>query len=280
MTSSQISDRIRRAASALRIIRPAYSGILDFYEAVFIAQEESKAQISPDPILIPDSMLSLRLKEKLPLISMTDFKTDYPAAEALFRKFIELAKQNHLPIAENLPDAADIPLQSLSDALLNQDQNYLQKISDVFALELQTLVFLVHNSLKPSLLICAEQLSSYLNKDSEWEKGYCPICGNLPCLSFFKDDGGRFLLCGFCDYQWQSFRIYCPFCENKEAQTLGYFYSEEEREYRTDICHKCKRYIKTIDTRQLQRFFYPRLEEIVMLHLDIQVNDKEEIYVQ
>ncbi|MCD4842444.1 MAG: formate dehydrogenase accessory protein FdhE, partial [Methanosarcinales archaeon] len=64
-------------------------------------------------------------------------------------------------------------------------------------------------------------------------------------------------------------RIYCPFCENKDQKTLHYFFSEEEEEYRVDVCDQCRRYIKTIDTRKIKRPVYPFLEQVTTLHLDM-----------
>ena len=39
------SDDIKKAAAALRKLRPAYSEMLDFYEKLFVSQENSKDQI-------------------------------------------------------------------------------------------------------------------------------------------------------------------------------------------------------------------------------------------
>ena len=84
-----------------------------------------------------------------------------------------------------------------------------------------------------------------------------------------RDEGERFLTCSLCAHEWRSQRIYCPFCDNKDQQTLHYFFSEEERDYRVDVCDKCKRYIKTIDTRKVKRPVYSFVEQISTLHLDM-----------
>ncbi|NIS62640.1 MAG: formate dehydrogenase accessory protein FdhE, partial [Proteobacteria bacterium] len=68
--------------------------------------------------------------------------------------------------------------------------------------------------------------------------------------------------------------LMCPFCENTDHQTLRYFYTEREKAYRIDICDKCKRYIKTVDARQLAGEIFLPVEDIGTLHLDILAADK------
>jgi FdhE protein len=83
-------------------------------------------------------------------------------------------------------------------------------------------------------------------------------------------EGARFLVCSSCGYEWRFMRLKCPFCENKEHERLRYFYIEKEgRAYRVDVCEKCKRYIKTLDTKELGEEVIPLIEDIGTLHLDI-----------
>lgn len=92
-------------------------------------------------------------------------------------------------------------------------------------------------------------------------------------MSALEGDGERFLFCSFCWHKWPVRRLVCPFCENDDSKTLHYFYTEEEREYRVNVCDKCKKYVKTVDTRKIDRFFYPPLEQIATLHLDMKANE-------
>jgi FdhE protein len=85
--------------------------------------------------------------------------------------------------------------------------------------------------------------------------------------------GKRYLLCSFCDYQWRIDRIFCPFCSNKDHESLHYLFAEEEEAYRIDLCEKCHQYIKTIDYRKLEESD-PVLEDLATLHLDILASQK------
>ena len=64
-------------------------------------------------------------------------------------------------------------------------------------------------------------------------------------------------------------RLFCPFCENKNQKQLHYFYSDQEKEYRVHACTGCKKYIKTVDVRDLARPVHPFLEQVSTLHLDM-----------
>lgn len=129
-------------------------------------------------------------------------------------------------------------------------------------------MFFIYQSMKPSLSVFAEMLSKYL-PDSVVETGQCPVCGSPPNLAMIEAEGNRFLVCSFCGHKWPAPRIYCPFCQNKDSGTLRYFASSQEEENRIDVCLQCKTYIKTIDTRVLDRIIYPPLEQISTPHLDI-----------
>jgi FdhE protein len=39
------------------------------------------------------------------------------------------------------------------------------------------------------------------------------------------------------------------------------------------VCDNCKKYIKTLDTRKVERLIYPPLEQISTIHLDIKAQE-------
>jgi FdhE protein len=81
------------------------------------------------------------------------------------------------------------------------------------------------------------------------------------------------LICGFCWHPWPVKRVFCPFCENRDGKTLHYFYSEEEKDTRVDLCDNCKKYIKALDTKKVARLIYPPLEQLSTMHLDIKAQE-------
>jgi FdhE protein len=277
---NETSDKIKKTANAIKKLRPAYSKILDFYEKIFTAQEKSAVKTEIKPAQLADDIISIKAKEKFPLINLSDFPVDINSSRKLFKKICKIINksENHMSSAAEALYAANekkmIAFDDLYAALLNDDGAAFEDIALKLKTDKDALAFITYNSIKPSLSMFAESASKYLDKDNPWEKGYCPVCGNTPVLSTFESDGQRFLTCSFCWHKWSVTRLFCPFCENKDSKFLHYLFSEDEKEYRIDVCDKCNKYIKNVDTRIIDRFVYPPLEQIATLHLDIMAKDK------
>ncbi|NVM56788.1 MAG: formate dehydrogenase accessory protein FdhE [Desulfobacterales bacterium] len=282
MSEKQIvtADKIKKAVAAVKALRPAYEGLLDFYEKLFLAQEDTKGHIHIEPIQIAEDLLSVKRQEKFPLINRADFTVDVKASEDLLRKICQLATDASDVLAEagtKVMDALDkgtLYTSVLFSKILSDDNDYFDEVAKNLEIDKKLLAFMAYGSMKPSLCLCAEQLSTYLGEDTQWEKGYCPICGSPPALSILRGEGERSLICTFCSHEWQTPRIYCPFCDNRDQKTLHYFFSEEERDYRVDVCDKCHKYIKTVDTRKMKHPVYPFVEQISTLHLDMLAQEK------
>jgi FdhE protein len=274
-TEVMTADRIKEAVAAVKAERPAYEELLDFCEKLFLAQEAAKSSIDLEPVEIAEDLLSVKRKEKFPLINRAEFPVDVKAAEALLRKICQLAVDANEVLADASPriiDALDkgtLDAPSLFSKVLEEDATYLDEVATRLGTDKRLLAFAAYSSMKPTLCLCAEQLATYLDKEAPWEKGYCPICGSPPALSMLREDGQRSLLCSLCGHEWAIQRIFCPFCDNKDQETLHYFFSEQERDYRVDVCDQCKKYIKTIDTREMKRPVYAFVEQISTLHLDM-----------
>ena len=146
------------------------------------------------------------------------------------------------------------------------------------------LTFLVEQTLSPFVSCYAEKLAAMLKESlPEGEgtdqkkglRGYCPTCGREPLISKLEAEiGSRWLFCSFCHTEWLFKRLGCPFCENDEQDSLRYFYVEGDEGHRVDVCDKCKRYIKTVDSREMYRSQNPYVEHLATLALDI-VAEKE-----
>ena len=274
------ADQIKKAVAAVKRLRPAYKEMLDFYEKLFLAQEAAKEKIHIDPISISDDLLSMKRQEKFPLVNRADLVIDMKASESLLREICRLAAGATQALAEagsKILDALDskrLDPQVLFSKTSAEDDTYFEKLAKDLEIDKKLLAFVAYSSIKPSLSLSAEQLASYLDNDAQWGKGYCPVCGSPPALSILRDEGQRSLLCSFCGHEWPIQRIYCPFCENMDQKSLHYFYSEEEDNYRVNVCDKCKKYIKTVDTREMKYPVYLFLEQISTLHLDMLAKDQ------
>jgi len=273
------SDEINRAVAALKKLRPSYTDLLDFYEQIFMAQEYSESRTETDPITINKELLAVKANEKFPLINISEFTIDKTAFKTLLKnicRITERANQEMAGSAKAIREAVDtaaLDADMLYVGLLEEDDGFFNKTAGKLKIENKVLAFVVYNSIKPSLTQCARKLAPYLDEDEPWDKGYCPICGSAAGLSMFENEGKRFLFCGFCWHKWFAERIYCPFCDNRDSNTLHYYFSETEMNYRVDVCDNCRKYIKAVDDRKTDRIIYPPLEFVSTLHLDIKAQE-------
>ena len=278
LNSALTSEQIKKAVAAVKENKPVYADMLDFYGRIFDAQQDSKSRIRIQPLQITAEMLAVKAQEKFPLIEIKEFTFDDTQAGNLFVTICKLAKKANPQMAaaaEIILKAVETTLKpnALFAGLLDGNEALFENVAEEFKIDKQVLGFITYNSLKPCLALAAEQLASYLNKDEPWQKGYCPICGSAPILSILAGEGDRSLVCSFCWHQWPVKRVFCPFCENRDGQSLQYFFSDEEKEFRVDTCDKCKKYLKTLDTRKAGRLIYPPLEQLSSLHLDYKAKE-------
>ncbi len=268
-------DNIREAVKEIKKKKPEYAVMLDLYEKIYIAQEESKNIIHLHDYKIPEDVLAIKLKEKFPLINISQFIIDNKASEKLFKTICAILVETGDELSDSIKrlytfiDNKQLNINDLFSEFLRENEDYFNYLENESHIEKNLLGFLVYNSLKPSLSMFSEKISDYLDSGNEWSKGYCPICGSMPEISSFEENGKRFLTCGFCSHKWESKRIYCPFCENNDHKTMRYYDIDGEEEYRVDVCDKCKKYIKTVDIKKTSRLIYPPLESKVTPYIDL-----------
>jgi FdhE protein len=268
---------LKKRIQQLKKKRPGYKEILDFYQKVREEQEKAKASLNIDPIKLKKEWKELLTKEGFPILERKDFQMDIEASTTLFHSLCNIGKHANPYMAEQarkIGEAIDNkgidPKELLKPGVKEQR---IDQIANAFGLDKKVLLFLIQSSIKPSIEAGMEQLLNELDT-STWLKGFCPVCGSLPYLSLLKEEvGKRYLLCSYCGYQWRIERLVCPFCGNKEQESLQYFHAEGGEAHRIDLCEKCHQYIKTIDLRKTEALD-PSLEDLATLHLDILASQK------
>ena len=271
-------EQVQKAVATVLKSKPVYAEMLGFYTAVFDAQETSKGRIELAPIELSDELLTAKAHEKLPLIGIEDFIYDETESATLFVDICRLAQEANPKLAATagaILKAVDTTFEpaTLFAGLLEGNEALFENAATDLEIDKPVLGFFTYNSLKPSLCACADQLAVYLNPEEPWLQGYCPVCGSAPILSILEDEGQRKLVCSFCWHPWSAKRVYCPYCDSSQNKDLHYFFSEEEKDSRVDLCENCKKYIKTIDARIADRLIYPPLEHIATMHLDMKAQE-------
>lgn len=255
--------------------RPASQDALLSYRELVRLMKDVKPR--PPSVHMEDRLEDLKKEEGFPLFSRNDLPLDFESASKLLRKFLdhlsgtEREDANGLKKAMEKSKAGHAWTDKLFRAVLKRDDKGLTKMGKEMGLDLKALEFLAQNALKPSLQVLRDVVSQQIDKRG-WDKGYCPLCGSEPNMAYFDKTGKRHLHCELCGEEWPHPRLHCPFCQNQDQKSLGYFHSEEEEGFRVDFCRKCNRYIKTVDQRVLEDTGPMELEYLATLHLDLLAN--------
>lgn len=268
---------IEKAVAQLTANRPAYASILGFYGPVFAAQIKAAAHTSPAAIAVDESALKMKIKEGFSLVTPGDFSVDRLAAENLLAEVCSIAAAS----GENLSGAGKALALAMAERDLLADlfhdvldnRGFVDALAEKSEVPADNLSLLIYLSIRPSIESGSRQLAAYLEENADGH-GHCPICGSAPIIGELDADGRLWIYCSLCGHRWPVERMVCLFCGNRDSASLEYQYSESEPEYRVYLCNKCRHYLKVVDTRKLERIFFPPLEQVVSLHLDLMASEK------
>lgn len=279
------AEKIRRAINAIKKERPDYGQILDLFGKIIIKQAEYLEKVKLKPLPITKDEARAKLSEGEPLLGIDDFQIDQANASQLFREVCGILKSESEELEEGIGEIesalekGDLNLEEVFQGILKSDYQ-ISELVESLSLDMDTLFVLATVSIRPSLEATALQVKKMV-EDVTWSEHYCPVCGSSPALSELrqlKTEGveessaqgaERIFYCSFCGTEWRSMRLICAFCGNTDHESLRYFYSESEKGYRIDVCNKCKRYVKTVDSREILHEIVPAVEDVATLHLDM-----------
>jgi FdhE protein len=259
----------------LKKTNPELIEILELYKPIFAAQRKVRRSFRPSLRGFDAEYCGGRTAKGLPLIEADDVEID--------RSLLKMCLQDICRVIRDRQDKAiphNFDVSSLSDQgsfLVSQfieGGTGLEKLAGELDIAFDTFYFLLHQALIPFVSTYAEKLQSFV-EPGNWLRGYCPICGSEPLMAKLEEETGRRLLyCSLCHTEWVFRRLVCPFCENEEQELLRYFFVDSNESHRVDVCDKCKRYIKTIDARNMYRVKNLFIEYLSTLALDV-IADKE-----
>jgi formate dehydrogenase accessory protein FdhE len=78
----------------------------------------------------------------------------------------------------------------------------------------------------------------------------CPLCNGRPYMGALRtegDSGKRFLVCSFCNQEWEFRRILCPHCGESAEPKLPVYVPEQFPHLRVEACDTCHTYLRTVD---------------------------------
>jgi len=262
---AEILQEVRRQADK----RPELADTIELHCELLEAQ--ARAQVSSARVALSGEEASARLQQGDPLLSPESLEVDGQALAGL-------CDQIGLIVAERRPELAET-LAKIR-AWLGERRQRIEALAGEYlregrvregeeaGLDGKLLAFILNNALRPFLRAQAQALGLSVD-DSVWYRGRCPICGGEPDLAALeRESGRRRLLCSRCDSEWTFQRVGCPFCGNEEPRQLAY-YPSEDQVYRLSVCERCRRYLKTIDLRQVAGERLLAAERILTVAMDV-----------
>lgn len=259
--------------SKLKQTQPELEPLLEYYQALLTAQEQTQASFHPDLGGLDIETRRRRNSEGMPLLESEDVKIDWAMFDDLLDRIVQISRR----YAEPSSNVATWPAMVASrgrwqDELLEgllEDKAILDDLAARAGVGLDEFTFLACQAVSPFLAAYAEGLKDVID-DQAWLKGRCPVCGGQPMMAKLEQETGKRLLqCHLCRTQWSFKRLECPFCGNGDQGTLRFFYDQEDPLYRVDVCDECKAYLKTVDARQTNDEVVPLVENLATVHLDV-----------
>ncbi len=256
-----VSEALAEAARR----EPDLASYYEFHRRLFQILDQARTEISGTLEMADEEALQARLLQGLPLLSFAQL----PVEGERFAKLVSTVAQlltGYDPelVGQTVPDShaecLALAQQRFEDGQATRKQSgepeeptLAQASADL--------------ALKPYLEWAAEQVLPYVDQQ-RWRRGYCPVCGGAPDFATLDAEvGTRYLLCSRCNSQWLYHRLGCPFCETTDHTKMVY-YPSEDGVYRLYVCRECRRYLKTIDLRQVGRTVLLPVERVTTVAMD------------
>jgi FdhE protein len=266
-------DRLQKRIDAVIEEKPSHKEFLEFLKEMMTEQYRTRISAKTGIIKL-DAGKTQTLLDGNPLLYKKNLRLDMPSVAGLFKKLCGLlARREDTSSDAKRVDRAlqnnDIDLVKLFEHVGTENDGYMRAIANKLQIREDVLPFLAENTIRPIFEAYAHGLKDRVDQKI-WHRGYCPICGSKPLIAELREEGARFLVCSLCGFEWRFMRLKCPSCGNDDHEALKYFYTENEgTANRIDVCDKCKRYIKTVDTREISGEVIPLVEDMGTLYLDV-----------
>lgn len=253
--------------------------VFEIYQAILAVQTEYLQKIET-PATMSKEEIEDCFREGKYLLS----KQDLPVDTTLF---LEIAKE----VCKALNDASPEPPQALMELFesehfqgsnlestlqkaISSDTAQLEsyitenKLDEETGLDSEVITYIIFSSLTPfyiKYLQAIRQITDF----TLWREGFCPVCGQTAMIAKHRpDDGARILGCWLCHAEWYFPRLECPYCDNKDSKKLRFFYVPEDKARQVHFCDVCKKYLKTVDGKMLEKDVLLDVESIANGHLD------------
>ena len=274
------TGKIEKAIHKIEKEIPYLKSVLDAFKEIFIGRTLFKTNLSDLPNIHISPPDSFQFSQGVPLLSgemLSRFIDSWEGPVDFMIPYIKKGFPKIKPEIKRLKGAMErgqLDLKDCMKALLEGQEKKIDEIASNLKIKPLILRFILDQLMKPFLEKRIEGIQPLI-QNLAWLKGYCPLCGSFPELSFFRgDEGQRWLRCSLCGHEWRFMRTKCPFCENDDQEKMELYFVEDREHERAELCYKCNRYIVNIDTRKCAEEVVTEVAAIGILYLDILAQGK------
>ncbi|MDQ7032032.1 MAG: formate dehydrogenase accessory protein FdhE [Desulfonauticus sp.] len=247
--------------------------LVNFIKGVSLIQAKYFEIEDLDPLNISKETIEDNFAKGKPILERKNFPLPLDKVKSLLTELLDFILAN-----EQLKDPGRVLANDLEkedffyksvQKFLEQDDAFFRVYGEKLEQSPRLLSCVVQSSIAPFAVSITKQFLSLI-PDAEYSFGHCPVCGSLPLISALEDKAGtRKNYCSFCLFAYKVPRLQCVFCGEEYKKDHTYFYAKQLPGYRVDTCDKCKKYIKTIDFRKMDKFILPMLDDFISFPLDV-----------
>jgi len=278
-SAQEAYERIDTAIRRMKDRTPQLSTIFTAFRELMAQQSAMKADL-PEPAPLEIKVDTAQYTQGVPLLDKQFFSISLDSLKkAAHRLFPAIEKgfpslHDQLSILRKALEQTDSEDGPLARSLLTGDGEASLTAAEELGIDPSVIDFAGGQLRKPF----AEKVASavpVLPGDIAWLKGYCPRCGSWPELSYLEGkEGRRWLRCSFCGHEWPFMRTQCPFCETDNLDDIEIIFQEGRPYERAELCHACKKYVVSIDFRDLAYDLPHEVAPLGLVHLDILAQEK------
>ncbi len=280
--------------TTLEIIRkriPAYSEIIDRFSPLFLLKASLRDALVKKELKLPE-VVAVKLSDGVPVLAgkdMSMWTAEFvEVADKMFPALadsLELDEETRDLLREYLIDPDN--LLGLVQARIDGNWKHFENTSKQLGISPDhVLLYISENVCTPVFSAIAELLGKSLSDDI-WDNGNCPVCGSSPSISHLSSievtdldhlvggGGKKYLHCSLCGHDWRFKRNACFACGNDENGSREFFYVDDVKHERIEVCHKCGTYCLSIDLRECE--VPPQLDvaQLGLIHLDIYAHNNK-----
>lgn len=214
-------------------------------------------------------------EQGFPALGSAKLDFDKEASKAFFADFLQIVSKHgqqgrdEIKILQSALQADEMDLEFLFRAAFDRDEKSITQTAEKLGIQTALLEYCLNTALGSALQNCRAE-GRLPQVTTDWNHGYCPVCGSLPSIAELSgQEGKKHLLCSLCGNTWTFNRLTCVHCGNTDTETLAYFTSEENPGCRVDTCRACNKYLKVVDRRERDEGLMLEIMDIATLHLDL-----------